>query len=128
MNKTCLLFTGLAALSLAAPAVAQNAGQYEGLAGRWTIVSHVDGKTRLSDCAFVNTGATFTGQCKRDDGTTILTGSVDKAGIHMSGKSSYIGIPITLSYEAQLTDPKNGKGTIVVHPFGVHGDFTMTQP
>jgi hypothetical protein len=46
----------------------------------------------------------------------------------MSGKSSYIGIPITLTYEAQLTDPKNGKGTIVVHPFGVHGDFTMTQP
>ena len=124
MNKACLLFTGFAALSVAAPAMAQDAG----LSGNWKIVSHVDGKTRLSDCNFVNTGATFTGQCKRDDGTTLLTGSVDKAGIHMTGKSSYIGLPITLTYEAKLSDPKNGKGTVVIHPFNVQGDFTMTQP
>jgi hypothetical protein len=128
MTKIYMLFAGLAAFALAAPAMAQDAGTYKGLSGNWKIVSNVGGKTRLSDCNFVNTGATFTGQCKRDDGTTVLTGSVDKAGIHMSGKSSYIGMPITLTYEATLTDPKNGKGTIVVHPFGVHGDFTMTQP
>ena len=121
--KIIFALAAVSAFCLAAPAMAQDVD----LSGNWTMTTSIAGETHQSDCTFVRTGATMTGTCTRGDSTAALTGSVDKDGVHIKGKSSYGGAPIDLTYEAKVVDAATVKGTVHVEPFGVDGDFTLSK-
>jgi|SRR5271168_1844665 len=113
----------IALLGLSIPAMAADAK----LAGDWKLVSDVGGTTRESACTFTQDGSKVTGDCKREDHTTHLAGTVTDKSLHMTAKSEYEGTPIDLTYDATFADDKTIKGTVDVQPFDAQGTFTLTK-
>ena len=110
-------------LGLSIPAMAADVG----LSGSWKLASDIGGTTRESACTFTQDGAKFTGECKREDHKTQMTGSVSGKSVHMTGKSDYEGTPIDLTYDAKVADDGTIKGTVDVQPFNAQGTFTLTK-
>jgi hypothetical protein len=110
-------------LGVSIPAMAADTG----LSGNWKLVSDIAGTTRQSNCTFTQDGAKFMGECKREEHTTQLTGSVSGKSVHMTAKSEYEGSPIDLTYEAKFVDDNTIKGTVDVQPVNAQGTFTLTK-
>ena len=119
MNK---LFVSLA---FALSASALTAGTPD-IAGQWKVHQNIVGNESDQDCTFTVAEKKITGNCKTEDKTFDVTGSIDGNKVTWKYDTDYNGSTLTLVYTATLGDGGKFSGDVEVQPMSIHGDFTAT--
>jgi|WetSurMetagenome_2_1015567.scaffolds.fasta_scaffold655542_1 hypothetical protein len=103
------------------------AAQQATVTGKWQIQTVVMGNESTSSCTFEQKDNVLTGTCERPGGQAgaKITGKVDGAKVTLSLAAEYEGNALTVDYTGTLKDGVI-KGTVLVSPFGVDGEFTAT--
>lgn len=94
------------------------------LTGQWKIHQNIAGNENDQECTFTVADNKISGNCKSEDKTLPLTGSLDGNKATWQYETDYNGSPLTIIYTATLDTPDKITGTVEVQPFGVSGDFT----
>ena len=81
----------------------------------------------ISVCDVTEDGSKITMHCKRAEHASVVSGTIDEKGVHMTAQSSYDGNPTELQFEGTVKDANNIAGTITVSPYNVQGTFSLVK-
>ena len=118
MLNTIALLTVLSGGPLAADSVP----------GTWQIRGSVEGNPIDEVCTLKQAGSTLSGSCSFQGTSFPLTGEVKDGTVtfrHAAGE--YEGSALTLAFSGRFPSANELKGTVLVDPFGVAGEFTATR-
>jgi hypothetical protein len=96
------------------------------LTGTWQVHTSIGGNDQEQTCTLTQKDADLSGDCKSEQGTVKITGTVDEKGVSWKYDSEYNGTALTVTFQGKL-DADKISGEANVDPFGVSGEFTATR-
>jgi hypothetical protein len=104
------------------------AADQQAIAGTWSIELNVQGNVNTQTCTFKVDGAVLSGSCEGADQKQLaVTGEVTEKDVTWKYDVPWEGQMLTLEFAGALTSDAAMKGTIVVQPMNVPGDFTASK-
>ncbi len=98
------------------------------VAGTWAVELNVQGNVNTQTCTFKVEGAVLSGSCEGADQKQLaVTGEVTEKDLKWKYDVPWEGQMLTLEFAGALTSDAAMKGTIVVQPMNVPGDFTASK-
>jgi hypothetical protein len=97
------------------------------ITGTWQIKGDIMGSPLNTVCALKQDGTAITGTCQIEGAAAAdVKGEVKDGKVTFQHGGDYEGQALTVVYSGTLVSPTELKGTIMVNPFDVGGEFTAT--
>jgi len=96
------------------------------LAGKWNIHQSIAGNESDSECTLIVNDNKITGECKSEDKSNPIEGTIDGNKVTWTLTGEFNGAPLKLEYKSTVDSADKFSGTVDVHPFEVSGEFTAT--
>jgi hypothetical protein len=116
MTSVMLMLLALAAADQAA------------IAGTWAIETNVQGNVNAQACTFKIEGAVISGSCEGPDKKPLaVTGEVTEKDVKWKYDVPWEGQMLTLEFAGALSSDTAMKGTLMVQPMNVPGEFSAVK-
>ena len=98
------------------------------VAGTWAIETNIQGNVNTQTCTFKIEGAIVSGSCQGEDKKPLtVAGEVTEKDVKWKYDVPWEGQMLTLEFAGALSSDTSMKGTVIVQPMNVPGEFIAAK-